>query len=121
MMEQCYFETGVGRVRAPSAKRQTRIEARKQNEIDCKKRTATQIRRMIANLEHEIACLAVSIASELEQARVREPSHFGYPMLVRAMQIRNDNLKATVASLSDRLALIETPPAMPPRKVDRLG
>ena len=114
MTDQHYFETAEidrkrddhpGRKRSISAKRQAQNEARKQREIEVKKRTATQLRTMMANLEQEIANLDVSIGSELALSRVRKPSHFAYPISARMMQARRNNLTATVAALSDRLAL----------------
>lgn len=114
-MSQYYFETveiqgenhHPGRVQALLAKRQARNEACKQREIELKRRTATQLRMMIASIEREIANLDVSIDSELALARVRKPLHFACPIAAKAMQARRENLKATVAALSDRLALTD--------------
>ena len=114
MTEQYHFETSniefgniPRRVRAVSAKRHAQSEARKEREIEVKRKTVIQLRTMIAGLEREIANLDLSIRSELELSRVREPSHFAYPILARTMQARRENLQATVAALSDRLALTE--------------
>ncbi len=115
MTEQCHSETvkikcgnnHPGRVRALLAKRLRQNEARKQKEIDIKRRAATQLRTMIANLEREVANLGDVIRSELALARVRDPSHFAYPISARTMQARRENLMATIAALSDRLALID--------------
>jgi hypothetical protein len=103
MTEPYYFETEPGdipgRVRGLSA-----LRARKRSEGQAKRQTAIQLRTMIAGLEREIANLDSSISSELELCRVREPSHFAYPILVRTMQARRENLEATIAVLLDRLA-----------------
>jgi hypothetical protein len=114
MTEQYHFETsnmGFGNiprgVRAVSAKRHAQNEARKHREIEINRRTATQLRTMIAGLEREITNLDVSISSELALASVREPSHFAFSILARTMQARRENLQATIAALSDRLALAE--------------
>jgi hypothetical protein len=116
MTEQYHFETSniefgniPRRVRAVSAKLRAHAqsEARKEREIEVKRQTVIQLRTMIAGLEREIANLDLSIRSELELSRVREPSHFAYPILARTMQGRRENLQATVAALSDRLALTE--------------
>jgi hypothetical protein len=114
MTEQYHFETSnlkfgniPRRIRAVSAKRQAQNEARTEREIEVKRQTAIQLRAMLAGLEREIANLDSSIRSELELSRVREPSHFAYPILVRTMQARRENLQATIAGLSDRLALTE--------------
>ena len=87
------------------AKRQAQDEARRKREIYAKKRTAIRLRMMIASIEQEIANLDASISSELALARVRKPSHIAYPIAARTMHVRRENLKATIAVLSDRYAL----------------
>lgn len=120
MTEQHYFGTvkiergnNPGRVCALSPKRQARSEARQQREIAVNTRTAIQIRTMIAGLEREVRNLDDSIASELALSGVREPSHFAYPISAKMMQARRENLKTTVAALSERLASIEPRQAAP--------
>jgi cell division protein FtsB len=118
MTDQHYFETPEiaprsdhpGRKLSILAKRQAQNEARKQREIEIKRRAATQLRTMIVTLEREVANLDDGISSELILARVRDPSHFAYPISVRTMQARRENLKATIAALSDRLALTDDAP-----------
>jgi hypothetical protein len=119
MMDQHYFETAEtarrsdhpGRKLSILAKHQAQNEARKQREIEIKRRAATQLRTMIVTLEREVANLGDGISSELMLARVRDPSHFAYPISVKTMQARRENLKATIAALSDRLALTDDAPA----------
>ena len=96
-----------GRGRALLAKRQPQSEARKKREIEVKQRTATQLRKMIASLEQEIASLDISISSELGLGGVRKPAPFAYPISAMTMEGRRENLKVTVAALLDRLALSE--------------
>jgi hypothetical protein len=115
MAEQDSFETTMnerrtihpGRVRALLARRRTQHEVREQREADIKRRVATQLRAMIRTLEFEAAQLDRSISSELELARVRDPSHFGYPISVRTMTLRRDNLKSSIVALSERLAVTD--------------
>jgi cell division protein FtsB len=115
MTDQHYFETAEtarrsdhpGRKLSILAKHQAQDEARKQREIEIKRRAATQLRTLIVTLEREVANLDDGISSELMLARVRDPSHFAYPISVRTMHARRENLKATIAVLSDRLALID--------------
>ena len=119
MTDQHYFETPEiaprsdhpGRKLSILAKHQAQNEARKQREIEIKRRAATQLRTMIVTLEREVANLDDGISSELMLARVRDPSHFAYPISVKTMQARRENLKATIAALSDRLALTDDAPA----------
>jgi hypothetical protein len=115
MSEQCHFETpdekqGDARplpVRALSANRQAWKETREKSEIEIKRRTATQLQTMIVKLEREVANLGDSIGSELALASIRDSSHFAYPSSVRTMLARRDNLKASIAALSDRLAKLD--------------
>jgi hypothetical protein len=95
------------RVRVLSAKRQAQNKARKEREIDVKRRTVIRLRMMIASIEQEIAKLDVSISSELAMARVRKPSHSTYPIAARTMHARRENLKATIAALADHHALTD--------------
>ena len=119
MTDQHYFDTAEtarrsdhpGRKLSILAKHQAQNEARKQREIEIKRRAATQLRTMIVTLEREVANLGDGISSELMLARVRDPSHFAYPISVKTMQARRENLKATIAALSDRLALNDDAPA----------
>jgi hypothetical protein len=115
MTEPHYFETmkvdrGInhpGRVRARFAKRQLQHEIRKQKEIETDRRAAMQLRAMIAAFERALSSLDDSINADLERARIRDPSHFAYPISVRTMTTRRNNLKATIAALSDRLAITD--------------
>src|ERR1700694_1450574 len=118
MTDKHYFEPAEidrrndhpGRKLSILAKRQAQNEACKQREIEIKRRAATQLRTMLFTLEREIANLDDGISSELMLARVRDPSHFAYPISVRTMQARRENLRATIVALSDRLALTDGSP-----------
>jgi hypothetical protein len=114
MSEQCHFETSDDererqrpcQGRPLSAIRQARNEIRWKSEIEIKRRTATQLRTMIVKLEQEIANLDESIGSELALATIRDP-YFANPSSVRTMQARRDNLMASIAALSERLAKVD--------------
>ena len=114
MSVQQYFETvGIasrshnpGRVRA-MGKRRTLQEVREQRDAEIKRRAVKQLRGIIRNLQQEVARLDSSINSELELARVRDPAHYVFPVPIKAMPQRRDNLKATISSLLGRLPTIE--------------
>jgi hypothetical protein len=115
MTDQCYFETasieGQGdhraRERAILTKCQLREESRKQRQIVADQREAMQIRAMIATLDRSVLNLDADIDAELQWARIRDPSHFAFPIAARTMIARRDNLKATIAALSERLAEVD--------------
>jgi len=65
-------------------------------------RTSRRCRR-----KRELSNAEQSIAAELEVARERNPSHWAYPIWATALTGRRDNLKATIAVLSERLATVE--------------
>jgi hypothetical protein len=115
MTDQQNFETikierksdHPGRTRALLAKRRLQAENRKQREINTRRREAIQIQAMIEKLDRAVLSLDGDINAELEQAQVRDLSHFAYSIFARAMTIRRDNLKTTIAILSERLAKID--------------
>jgi hypothetical protein len=88
-------------------------EVRKQREIERQLREARQLQSIISNLEREVANHDDSIISELALSGVREPSHFAYPISARMMQARRENLKTTIAALSDRRSSGSQPVAEP--------
>jgi hypothetical protein len=101
------------RVRAILVKSRAQHEVRKQREIERQLREARQLQSIISNLEREVANLDDSIISELALSSVRQPSHFAYPISARTMQARRENLKTTIAALSDRLSNGSQPVAEP--------
>jgi hypothetical protein len=112
MMDQHYFETAkitprsneAARKRLILAKLQLREETRKQRQNLANQREAMQIRAMIATLDRSVSNLEAGIDAELQGARVRDPSHFAFPIAAKTMIARRDNLKTTIAALSERLA-----------------
>jgi hypothetical protein len=115
MTDQHYFETvriprrrdHPGRKRLISAKRRLREETRKQRQIVANQREAMQIRAMIATLDRSVLNLNADIDAELQRASVRDPSHFAFPIAARTMIARRDNLKTTIAALSEQLAKVD--------------
>jgi hypothetical protein len=113
MTDQHYFETTQiasnhpGRIQVRTARRRFQDEGRIQKEIEANRRTAAQIRAMIAKLNRDVSSLDDSINADLERARFRDPSHYAYPISVRTMDARRGNLKATIAILMERLAKVD--------------
>jgi hypothetical protein len=92
------------KVRASLAKSRTQHEVRRQTEIERQLRETGLLQSMISNLEREVANLDDSILSELALSGVRQPSAVAHPNSARMMQARRENLKTTIAALSDRLS-----------------
>lgn len=107
MTEQTYFET-TQRANRRSERSQDRPRPirdirRELKAIESRWREASQIRSMIASLNRDVASLDANIAAELQTSRVRDPRHYAYPTTARAMDLRKENLNATIAALSKRL------------------
>jgi hypothetical protein len=110
MVDEYYFGTSKFKDRthlAPARARRTgpvSQERIRQRQIESDRRTEARIRKMIVELEHAVSTLEGSIEAVLEGAPTRDPSNFAYPIAARAMRIRRDNLKGTIAVLSNQLA-----------------
>jgi hypothetical protein len=107
MTEQTYFET-TQRANRRSERSQDRPRPirdirRELKAIETRWREASQIRSMIASLNRDVASLDANIAAELQTSRVRDPRHYAYPTTAKAMDLRKQNLSATIAALSRRL------------------
>lgn len=117
MADQYFFETTdtersnhPGRVRARFTRRSTRNEMRRQAEIENNRAAAARIQSMIAAFEQAICSLDGSIDSVLQTSRIRDPASFAYPVAARAMSARRDNIRVTIAVLSQQLAKITLEP-----------
>jgi hypothetical protein len=67
-------------------------------------RQVARIGAFIGDLDRRAQLLDHDIAAEEERARVINPLDAAYPVLARTLAARRDNLKATVATLEERLA-----------------
>ena len=92
------------RLRDRLAKHHAREQARGQREIKFRQREAVQIRSTVASLNRTIEVLESSITAALERSHVTDPRHCAFPISARAMIARRDNLRGTIAALSDRLS-----------------
>jgi hypothetical protein len=86
------------RVRA-EASRLTTLERRRLAVSDALVKRRQQTQAMLAGLQNDLRLLDQSIADELENSPTRDPLHFAFPMTVRALTARRDNLKATISLL----------------------
>jgi hypothetical protein len=109
-VDQYYFETtkairsnDPGRVRPRFSERINQSETRKQSEIANQKIAAARIQDLISRLERTVLSLNGSIDAILQGDQVRDPSHFAYPIAARTMSARRDNIRDTIAVLSQQL------------------
>ena len=117
MTEPHYFETPKnklwsnypGRARAILAKGQLLDESRQQRKIAAARKEAMQTQAMIANLGRA----ALSLDASIEGGIGSGPGPRSFSLLLSnrggTMRVRCDNLKVTIAVLSDRLASADQP------------
>ena len=85
-----------------AAKRRAREERKRLDYLNAaqKRQRATEV--MLRDLQRTVAMLEESIKAELESVWIKTPSHFAFPMNARELVARRDNLKATIAALTDQ-------------------
>jgi hypothetical protein len=66
-------------------------------------REATRIGELISHLDRGVRLLDSEIAAEEERAGASNRFDAAYPILVRTLAARRDNLKETIAALERRL------------------
>jgi len=71
----------------------------KQQRFETAPRNVVQIETFIARLARTAELLDEDIKQEEERASVRDPRDPGYPMRARTLRTRQENLRATIASL----------------------
>ena len=94
----------VGRSNRAEAKKRT-IEERKHLALMAAlRRWRQRTEAVLIDLKNAVALLDCSIEAELQSSPSRDPHHFAFPMTVRALIARRENLMATIAALSEELA-----------------
>ena len=86
------------RILADSA-RQTTAERKRLATSEALMKRRQQTQAMLVGLQKDLRLLDQSIADELENSPTKDPHHFAFPMTVRALTARRDNLKATISLL----------------------
>jgi len=104
MTRQYHLETGVERLTPAQAKKRAIEERRRLAIIDALQRTRQQTEAVVKDLKNAAVLLDQSIESALQESPTRDPGHFAFPMTVRALMTRRDNLQATITALCDELS-----------------
>jgi hypothetical protein len=97
--DRYYYETGASRGRRGYRKKPA-------YQAETALRDALRLRAMIAQIEHSIMALELSIEVEHERAGVDK---LAYPISERDMEARLENLRITRAALVSRLSSAEPP------------
>jgi hypothetical protein len=98
-----HLETDVERPTLAQAKKRAIEERKRLAMIDALQRTRQQTEAVVRDLKNAATLLDLSIETELQSSPTRDPGHFAFPMTVRALMTRRDNLRATIAALCDEL------------------
>ena len=78
---------------------------------DARRRRRQQAEAMIVGLRNDLRLLDQSIEAELENSPTRDPHHFAFPMTVRALIARRENLKSTISMVLPELSEHDPEPA----------
>jgi hypothetical protein len=69
-------------------------------------REAAQIGTLIADLDRLVRILDCDVVAEEARVRASDHSDAAYPTLARTLAVRRDNLRATIATLEERLSRV---------------
>ena len=86
------------------AKRRAIEERKRLAIIDALQRLRQRTEAMLMDLKNVASLLDYSIETESQNSPTRDPRHFAFPMTARALIARRDNLRATIAAISEELA-----------------
>ena len=103
-MNQPQFETADLRhlVRV-QAKGQAMAERKRLATDDALRQRRQQTETMLIDIKNALRLLDQSIEAELQKSPTRDPHHFAFPMTVRALITRRENLKSTITLLLSEL------------------
>jgi hypothetical protein len=69
--------------------------------LDAARLRQQQMEKLLRDLSNAVRLLDQSIDAETRSVSIRDPSHFAFPRIARAMVARRDNLRATIAALTE--------------------
>ncbi|SDJ59758.1 MULTISPECIES: hypothetical protein [Bradyrhizobium] len=69
--------------------------------LDAARLRQQQMEKLLRDLSNAVKLLDQSIDAETRSVSIRDPSHFAFPMIARTMVARRDNLRATIAALTE--------------------
>ena len=105
MTRQHHLKTAdVERSNRAQAKKRAIEERRHLIMIDALHRMRQRTEAVLTDLKNAATLLDCSIETELQSSPTRDPRHFAFPMTARALIARRENLRATIAALSEELA-----------------
>jgi hypothetical protein len=87
-----------------AAKRQAIEESKRLAMIDALQRLRQRTEAVLVDLKNAAALLDASIEVELQNSPTRDPRDVAFPMTARALITRRDNLRATIAPISEEMA-----------------
>ena len=103
MTRPYHLDTGVERLSRTEAKKRAIEERKRLAMIDALQRTRQRTEAVVTDLKNAATLLDINIEAELQGSPTRDPAHYAFPMTVRSLMARRDNLRATIAALRDEL------------------
>lgn len=103
MTRPYHLDTGVERQSRTEAKKRAIEERKRLAMIDALQRTRQRTEAVVTDLKNAATLLDINIEAELQGSPTRDPAHYAFPMTVRSLMARRDNLRATIAALRDEL------------------
>jgi hypothetical protein len=87
-----------------TAKRRAIEDRKRLVMIDALQRLRQRTEAVLVDLMRAASMLDESIEIELQGSPTRDPRDFSFPMTARALIARRDNLRATIAAISEEMA-----------------
>jgi hypothetical protein len=87
-----------------AAKRRAIEENKRLAMIDALQRLRQRTEAVLVDLKHAASLLDTSIEIELQNSPTRDPRNVAFPMTARALITRRDNLRATIAAITEEMA-----------------
>ena len=87
-----------------AAKRRAIEENKRLAMIDALQRLRQRTEAVLVDLKHAASLLNTSIEIELQNSHTRDPKNVAFPMTARALIARRDNLRATIAAITEEMA-----------------
>lgn len=100
------FETPCtqSRVRREASKSQSATERKRSAAEQALRQRLQRIEAMIGGLRNDLRLLDQNLEAQLESSPTRNLDHFAFPMALRALIARRENLKSTISMLLPELA-----------------
>lgn len=109
MNRESQFEPAY--LRAHGVKKQTRAERKMRAMHDALVKRRERTEAMLVRLRNDLRLLDQTVEAELQNSPTKDLHHFAFPMTLRALIARRDNLKSTISMVLHELRNDDRPAA----------